>query len=120
MSVVEAAYERAAPILGVQPRDKQEVSQIQQDIEEDKKQLEGGKLDRAMVAPQMRKGNALKSIDGYADKHCPDVFRMVRILHPSGDRLQKDHHERNENQTDASNHQERGGINALRIVFLIG
>ena len=73
-----------------------------------------------MVAPQMCEGHALKSIDGNADKHCPDILGMVRILHPSGDGLQENQDECNESQTDAAHHQQCGRIDALRVVFLVG
>ena len=73
---------------GIEPqcRKHKEIENVEKNVQENVRQLYGGKLDRTLFVAQIGKGNALEGIDGDADEHDGHPILMVRVAHPCGNR----------------------------------
>ena len=61
-----------------------EVKKIEQDVERDKTQFEGGKLERTLQIAQIAEGDCLKSIESHDGCHHEHVVVMIGIAHLCG------------------------------------
>ena len=57
------------------------VNQVERNVQSDEEQLEGSKLQRALLVSEISEWDALESINGHGNEHRPDVSRMVGVAH---------------------------------------
>ena len=81
-------------MLRIQGGQDGEEQYVERYVQNDEQQLEGCKLDGALLLTQVGKRYALKGIDGHRHGHNPDVRRMLGIAHERGYGVKKGKHQR--------------------------
>ena len=102
-------------VADVQCRKHDEIKDVQRDVEHDEQHLQREKLDRTVLVAQPGKGNGLKGIQGYRDRHDSHIFRMVCVAYAGSYRMEESQYEQGKQQRQAAHHGERRAIDRLRI-----
>ena len=96
-----------------------QIKNIQDDVQSDVADLNRCKLEWLMEIAQIGHRDGDESIDGYGDKHYPDVLRMVGIAHGCRDGVDETADDGSEDERRGAHHTQRRGVDAVGIFTLL-
>ena len=100
----------------IEAGEEEKVDKVERDVEYDEEELQCGKLQGASPVAEVGEGDALEGIDGHAHGHHAEELGMGGIVEGFGDGGEETEHEGHEGEAHAAHEQQRGGVDALRVL----
>ena len=94
----------------------QEDEKVEKYVGDDECELQHHELHRPFLLPQTAEHYGLEGIQGHDRGHTSYVFRVVRVAHGTGYRLQEYHYQSKEQQRHSADHAQYGAVHQFLIL----